>query len=219
MFTGHLAIGFAGKRVVPKISLGTWMMAVMLADLLAFVFMIGGIESFRPVPGVAANRMLGDIPYSHSLLMDVLWAGLLAVGFYLFRRHPRGALLLFGAVSSHWVLDVISHRPDMPLAPGVKPLFGLGLWNSIPATVMVEGGAWLAAIIVYVHATKSKNWVGLIAFWIGIALLTVSWLANITAGIDPNPVRAGANGLVFFSLMIVWAYWMNRVRYFKTSSM
>lgn len=219
MFTGHLAIGLAGKQMEPKISLGTWMMAVMLADLLAFVFMIGGIERFRPVSGVATNRMLGEIPYSHSLLMDAFWAGFLAAGFYLWRRNQRGAWLLFGAVLSHWVLDVTSHRPDLPLAPGVKPLLGLGLWNSLPATVIIEGAVWLAAIVLYVRATKSKNWIGLIAFWIGIVLLTVSWLGNITAGIDPNPVRAGVNGLVFFSLLIAWAYWMNRARYFKTSSM
>lgn len=219
MFTGHLAIGFAGKRIAPDISLGTWMMAAMLADLAAFVLMIGGIERFRPVANVATNRMLGEIPYSHSLATDLLWAALLALGFYLWRRHPRGALLLFGVVLSHWVLDVISHRPDMALAPGVRPLLGLGLWNSIPATLIVEGSAWLVAIIYYVRATKGKNWLGVIAFWLGVALLTISWLGNISGGIDPNPVRAGVNGLVFFSLMILWAYWMNRARYFKTSSM
>lgn len=219
MFTGHLAMGLAGKQIEPKISLGTWMTAAMLADLLAFVFMLGGIERFRPVSGVAANRMLGEIPYSHSLLTDTLWALLFAAGFYLWRRSARGALLLSVTVLSHWILDVVSHRPDMALAPGVKPLLGLGLWNSIPATALVEGGVWIAALILYVRATKRKNWPGLLAFWLGLALLTVSWLGNITAGIDPSPVRAGVNGLLFFSLTIAWAYWMNRARYFKTSSM
>ena len=219
MFTGHLAIGFAGKRLEPNVSLGTWMTAAMLADLIAFILMIGGIERFRPVSGVATNRMLGEIPYSHSLLMDVLWAGLFAAGFYLWRRQPRGALLLFGAALSHWVLDVVSHRQDMPLAPGAKPLLGLGLWNSLPETLLLEGGLWLAAVIFYCRVTQSKNWVIVLAFWIGIVLLTVSWVGNITAGIDPNPVRAGINGLVFFSIVIVWAYWMNRARYLKTSSM
>jgi len=219
MFVGHLAIGLAGKRMERNISLGTWTAAAMLADLIAFILMIGGIERFRPVSGVAANRMLGEIPYSHSLLMDVIWAGFFAAGFYLWRRERRGALLLFGAVLSHWVLDVISHRPDMPLAPGAKPLLGLGLWNSLPATVLVEGGLWLAAIVLSWPAMRSKNWISVVAFWIGIVLLTISWLGNITAGIDPNPARAGINGLVFFSLVIGWAYWMNRVRYFKTSSM
>ncbi len=219
MFTGHLAVGFAGKRIEPKISLGTWIAAALLADLLFFVFAIAGVERVGPLAGATTNRFVGDMPYSHSLLMDVVWAGLLALGFYLWRRHSRGAWLLFGAVLSHWVLDVISHRPDMPLAPGATPLLGFGLWNSFPATVLVEGGAWLVAIIVYVRATKSESWVRVLVFWLGIGLWTVAWLANITAGIDPNPVRVGVNGLVFFSLAIAWAYWMNRARYFKTSSM
>ena len=219
MLTGHLAIGFAGKRIEPNISLGTWMTAAMFADLVAFALVIGGVEKFRPVPNVATNRMVGEIPYSHSLAMDALWAGLFAAGFYLWRRHRRGAWLLFGVVLSHWVLDVMSHRPDMALAPGATRLLGLGLWNSIPAAVIVEGGAWLTAIIVYVRATKGASWYSVIAFWVGIVILTASWLGNISAGIDPNPVRAGVNGLIFFSLMIAWAYWMNRARYFKTSSM
>jgi len=220
VFTGHLAVGFAGKRIEPKISLGTWIAAAMLADLLFFVFAIAGVERAGSLAGATTNRFVGDVPYSHSLLMDAVWAGLFALGFYLWRRRSRGAWLLFGAVLSHWVLDVISHRPDMPLAPGATPLLGFGLWNSFPATALVEGGAWLVAINVYVRATKSESWVGVLVFWLGIALLTVSWLGNITAGIDPNPVRAGVNGLVFFSLAIGWAYWMNRARvYFKTSSM
>jgi hypothetical protein len=219
VFTGHLAVGFAGKQMEPRISLGTWMAAAMLADLLFFVFAIAGLERSRTFAGATTNRFVGDMPYSHSLLMDAVWAGLFALGFYLGRRQPRGAWLLCAAVLSHWVLDVASHRPDMPLAPGVTPLLGFGLWNSFPATVLLEGGAWLIAIIVYVRATKSRNWIGALAFWMGVALLTAAWLGNIAAGVDPNPVRAGVNGLIFFSLAIAWAYWMNRARYFKTSSM
>ena len=189
--------------------------------LARFVFMIGGIERFRPVSGVATNRMLGEIPYSHSLLMDALWAASLGgVDFTCGAGARRAApLLLFGAVLSHWVLDVISHRPDMALAPGVKPLLGLGLWNSLPATVMLEGGVWLAAIILYVRATKSKNWLGLARILVGdrAADRLLAWKHHRRH--RPQSRRAGVNGLVFFSLMIAWAYWMNRARYFKTSSM
>jgi membrane-bound metal-dependent hydrolase YbcI (DUF457 family) len=218
MLAGHLAVGFAGKCIGPKISLGTWTTAALLADLLAFVFMISGWERFRPLPEVASNRFVGEIPFSHSLLVNALWGAMLAAGFYLWRRNRSGATLLFAAVLSHWVLDVVSHRPDMPLVPGTRPLLGFGLWNSVPATVIVEGGLWLAAIVVYVRATRSRNWLSAIVFWLGIALFTVSWLGNITAGIDPDPTRAGVNGLIFFSLIIAWACWMNRARYFKTSS-
>ena len=212
MFVGHLAIGLTGKRIEPRISLGTWIVAALLADLIVFPLLIGGIERFHAVPGVTVNRIAGDIPYSHSLLMDTVWAGLFAGAYFLLRRYPRGAWLLFAAVLSHWVLDFVSHRPDMLLAPGTHAAFGLGLWNSIPATLAVEGGFWLLAIIFYVRATKPKNRAGTYVFWIGVVLFTLAWYGNITAGMNPNPVRAGVSGLIFFTLMVAWAYWINRLR-------
>jgi hypothetical protein len=207
-----LAIGLTGKRIEPRISLGTWIVAALLADLIVFPLLIGGIERFHAVPGVTVNRIAGDIPYSHSLLMDTVWAGLFAGAYFLLRRYPRGAWLLFAAVLSHWVLDFVSHRPDMLLAPGTHAAFGLGLWNSIPATLAVEGGFWLLAIIFYVRATKPKNRAGTYVFWIGVVLFTLAWYGNITAGMNPNPVRAGVSGLIFFTLMVAWAYWINRLR-------
>jgi len=188
------------------------MLAALLADLLVFPLLIAGVEHFRAEPGVTVNRMVGDIPYSHSLLMDAVWAGLFAGAYFVWRRYARGAWLLFAAVLSHWLLDFVSHRPDMLLAPGTHAFLGLGLWNSIPATLIVEGGLWLLAIIVYVRATQPKKRTGTYAFWIGVVLLTLACYGNITSGIDPNPVRAGVSGLIFFSLIVAWAYWINRLR-------
>jgi hypothetical protein len=203
MLVGHLAVGLIGTRVEPKISLGTWMLAALLADLICFPLLIAGVERFHD--GV------GEIPYSHSLVMDTIWAALLAAAYLLRRRYTPGAWLLFAAVLSHWVLDVISHRPDMQLAPGVHAVLGLGLWNSITATLIVEGGFWLIAILVYLRAARPKKFTGIFAFWGGIALVTLSWYSNIHRGIDPNPVKAGVGGLIFFSLIVVWAYWINRL--------
>jgi hypothetical protein len=212
MFAGHLAVGLVGKRIEPRISLGTWTLAALAADLLFFVFLLGGIEHIGIASGVTVNRFVGDIPYSHSLLMDAIWGGLFAAAYWMRARHPRGAWLLFGAVVSHWVLDFISHRPDMQLAPGTHAVFGLELWNSIPATLVLEGGAWLLALVLYSSATRARTRVGIYAFWSGAALLTLAFYGNITGGIDPNPVRAGTSGLIFFSLTVAWAYWMNRAR-------
>jgi hypothetical protein len=204
MFVGHLSVGLLGKRAEPKISLGTWMLAVMLADFLAFPLLIARVERFGgPSPGIA---------FSHSLLMDAVWAALLASAYYLRRHRRRGAWLLFGAVLSHWLLDVVSHRSDMPLAPGAAPVFGWGLWNSVPATLAVEGGFWLLAIVFYVRGSHPTRRAGIYGFWIGAALLTLSWYSNITKGMEPDPVKAGVGGLIFFSLMVAWAYWMNRAR-------
>ena len=129
MFVGHLAVSLIAKRLEPRISLGTWILAAMLADLLTFPLIILGIENFRKVHGVKLNRMVGqNIAYSHSLLMLSIWAALFA-GIYFLRRHyARGAWLLFAVVISHWLLDVVSHRPDMPLAPGTQTRASCGHW-------------------------------------------------------------------------------------------
>jgi len=204
MLVGHLGVGFAAKRLQPSISLGTWMLAALLADLICFPLLIAGVERFS---GGQAS-----IPYSHSLLMDLMWGTLAGGLFFLWRRNARGAWLLAGAVVSHWVLDVVSHRPDMQLMPGMATRFGLGLWNSIPATLIVEGGLWVAGIVVYLRTAKSRGRTGVIAFWAGVVLWTLAWSGNIRRGMDPDPVKAGVGGLIFFALLILWAYWMNATR-------
>ena len=213
MFVGHAATALVTKRVEPKVSLGTWLLAAFLADLFTFPLLLAGVERFTVDPGVTTNRVIGsDIAFSHSLLMNLIFGVLLAGVYYFRQRYSRGAWLLVGVVLSHWLLDVISHRPDMPLAPGVRATFGLGLWNSIPATLLVEGGFWLLAIIFYYRATEAKNRAGVYGFWIGIALLTLLWYGNIRRGMDPDPVRAGVGGLILFPLLVAWAYWINRLR-------
>jgi membrane-bound metal-dependent hydrolase YbcI (DUF457 family) len=214
MLVGHFAVGLAAKRVEPTISLGALVLAAMLADLLWCIFMIAGIEQvqFRPGTGAANYYAASNIAMSHSLLMDALWAGLLAAGYFLRQRYPRGAWILFGAVVSHWLLDWISHRPDMPLAPGTHRHFGLGLWTSIPATVIVEGGFWLLAVIFYARATHAKKRAGVYAYWSVIVILTLAWYNNIAGPPPPDPRAAPIVSFAFFSLTVAWAYWMNRLR-------
>src|SRR6185503_8449059 len=194
-------------------SLGTWALAALLADLVAFLLLILAIEHFAEVPGATSNRIIGrSIAYSHSLLTIAIYSALFAVVYFLLRRYWREALLLSCVVLTHWLLDVVSHRPDMPLAPGVSVVFGLGLWNSLHATLLLEGGFWLLSIILYVRATQARSRAGHFVFWIGVVLVTTLWYGNISAGMDPNPIKAGVGGLVIFSLVVAWAYWMNRLR-------
>lgn len=217
MVVGHFGVAFLARRAEPGISLGTAVLAAILVDLVCFVLLIAGVERFETVPGARLNRLVGhDIAYSHSLLMGVMSAALFAGVYFLVRRYPRGAWILFGLVLSHWVLDFVSHRPDMRLAPGVGPAFGLGLWNSLPAALAVEGGFWVLAMVVYVRATRARNWAGIYGFWPVAALLGLALYANITAGVGSDPVKAGINGLITFSLLVAWAYWMNRVRVLRT---
>jgi hypothetical protein len=211
MFVGHFAVGLAAKRLEPAISLG---MAPILADLLWCLFMIAGIEHVQFKPGMGAVNYLtaSDIAMSHSLLMDGLWASLFAIAYFLRRRYPRGAWLLFGAVLSHWLLDWIAHRPDMPLAPGAHTYFGLGLWASVPATIVLEGGFWLVAVLLYARGTRPRKRTGVYAYWSFVAVLTLAWYNNIAGPPPRDPHTAPIVSFIFFSLAVAWAYWMNRLR-------
>lgn len=132
MLVGHFAVGLGAKPIAPKVSLGTLMLAAVAADLLFWAFVLLSVEHVRVQPGITATNALDlyDIPLSHSLLMDTVWAVLLGGVYFLRHRNPRGASVLAMVVLSHWVLDFVSHRPDMPLAPGLHANLGLGLYNS-----------------------------------------------------------------------------------------
>jgi len=214
MLVGHVAAGMVGKRAAPQVSLGTLVLAAFLCDLLWGAFLLTGLEQIIIKPGRGAAHYLDavDFSLSHGLATTVLWAALFAGVWFLRRRDTRAALVLFALVVSHWLLDFISHGPDMALAPGVHARVGLGLWNSIPATIVVEGGFWLIAVILYTRATQPRTRLTAFVFWIFIGLLTLVWYNNI-AGPPPASPRAAAIGsLIFFSVIVAWAYWMNASR-------
>jgi hypothetical protein len=212
MLVGHFAVAFVGKRIEPSLSLGTLALASMFADILWPIFSIAGIEYVDGEPG--GSRTPLDIAISHSLLMVTIWAALFAGAYFLWRYyryrepHSRALLILFAAVLSHWLLDSASHKHA--LAPGAHSYFGFGLWSHFYATIIVEGGFWLLAIILYARATSPRNRAGVYAFWPVVVFLTYVWLANIRKG--PPPPKAVIGSLIFFLLIVLWAYWMNRAR-------
>ena len=190
------------------------MVAAALSDILWIVFFASGIEQVVIQPGlmVANSLNLVYIPFSHSLLMDAVWGSVLAGIYFLLRRDSRGAWVLFAAVVSHWVLDFATHRPDMPLAPGIDLRFGLGLWNSRIATFLVEGALWLGAIVVYARGSRSRTRVGAFAFWTMIVLLTLLWIVSLRGDPPPSLKSLAIVNSVFFGIVETWAFWMNRNR-------
>jgi hypothetical protein len=172
MFIGHYALGLAAKRLAPRTSLGTLFAAPTFADLLWPVFLLIGWEEARMVPGPNPflNLWLDSIPVSHSLAALTAW-GLLFGYLYKTRTgYMRGAVVVGLLVLSHWVLDVITHRPDMPLYPGSVTL-GLGLWTSVVGTLVVEGLLFIACMAIYMQTTRAKDGIGRWGFWALIVVL------------------------------------------------
>ena len=214
MFVGHFAVALAAKPVARKVSLGTLILAAALSDLLWIVFFASGVEEVVIQPGImVANSLnLVYIPFSHSLLMDAIWGGLFAAVYFFLRQDSRGAWILFALVLSHWVLDVATHRPDMPLAPGIDMRFGLGLWNSRAATFLFEGALWFGAIIFYTRSTRARGRAGVYGFWSMIVLLTALWVISLRGDPPPSLAALAIVNTIFFAIVEAWAYWMNRAR-------
>jgi hypothetical protein len=207
VFLGHIAVGLAGKRAAPGVSLGTWIASVQLVDLVWPVLLLAHVEHVRIAPGNTAFTPLDfyDYPVTHSLIGCAVWALVFAAVSMLARKNVRTAVLLAAGVLSHWVLDVVSHRPDMPVLPH-GPYVGLGLWNSVPATLCVELLMFAAGLGLYVRRPGGATRV---SFWVFVAFLLIAYTAAAFGPPPPN-VQALAWSAMALWLLVPWAWWVDR---------
>lgn len=213
MFIGHYALGLAAKRAAPRACLGLLFAAPTLADLLWPVFLLLGWERahVEPGPNPFLTLWLDDYPISHSLFTLIIWGALLA---YWHRRRSgdqRAALIVGLLVVSHWLLDFITHRPDEPIYPG-GPEVGLGLWNYVAATVIVETLMLLAGIVVYLRSTRARDGIGRWGFW-GLILLLAGGYYGALFTPTPTDIKALAiGGIIFGWMYVLLAWWVDRHR-------
>ena len=206
MFVGHLALGLAAKKQAPAVNLGWFVAAVCALDLVWPIFVIAGIEHVHADAAATAFTPLvfDAYPWSHSLLMACVWGGLLAAIGRWRTPVPVGGLL-FALVVSHWLLDFVSHAPDMPLWPGTaSPKVGLGLWYSIPATLIVEGAMWVAGIWLFLR-TRGRWTIGAkIWFWSLVVICTAMWASGPWGPLPPSGKVLGVFSLIGW-LLVPWA--------------
>jgi hypothetical protein len=213
MFLGHFGAGFAAKGVAPRVSLGTLFLAAQLVDLLWPTLLLLGVERVEIRPGITRVTPLDFVhyPWSHSLVMGVAWGAVLGVVYWLARRSWRGAIVAGALVLSHWLLDLVVHRPDLPLAPGTGPRLGLGLWDSLPATLAVELGLLAAGFAIYLRSTRALDRFGALAPWGLAAFLLGIYAGNVLGPPPPNTMAIAWVGQAQW-LLVAFAYWLDRHR-------
>jgi hypothetical protein len=218
MFLGHFGVALAAKRVAPRPSLGTAVLAAQWADGIWPIFLLLGIEQVAIRPGITAVTPLDFVsyPYSHSLLADATWAVLFAGVYGMSRKDWRGAAWLAALVLSHWVLDAASHRPDMPTWPG-GPVVGAGLWYSLPATLIVEFVLFAAGIALYLRATRTRDALGNVLPWAFVVTLAVLYLGAVFGPPPPSVAALATTGLAGW-LFVGWAYWIDRHRVLEAAA-
>ncbi len=213
MFIGHYGVGFSGKKVVSMPSLGTMFFAAQFLDLLWPFLILLGIERVKIEPGLTASNPLDFTyyPFSHSLFFAIVWALLFGFIYFLVKRNLRSSIILGLLVISHWVLDLIVHIPDLPLTPWTSLKVGIGLWNSLIFSAVIEVIIFCAGAYLYMIATKAKNKKGSFGFWGLVIFLLLIYFLNITGPPPPSVQAIGYAGLMQW-LIIIWAYWIDRNR-------
>jgi hypothetical protein len=214
MFIGHAAAGFAAKKLAPRASLPWLLVAPWLLDFLWPVFLVLGVERVRP--RTAASPFLNldfvSYPWSHSLVMALVWAALFAFAYVHVTRDRRGALVIGALVVSHWAIDLLVHVPDLPLWPGPSARYGLGLWRFPAYTMFVEGVMFVGGLAVYVACTRPRDRTGNLALGGLVAfLLGIYWL-SLSGGPPPSHLAIAGTMLVFGGVLVPWAAWVDRHR-------
>jgi hypothetical protein len=191
MFVGHYGVSFAAKRVAPSVPLWVLFVAVQLLDVFWAPLVLLGIEKVRIVPGITASNPfdLYYMPYTHSLLAALLWSAGAFLVYRLSARHgaPGQAAVVVGlAVLSHWILDFLVHRPDLPLYDNTAKV-GLGLWN-VPAVAFgLEAALLFGGMGLYFGAASAPRR-PMVLF--GLVMLAIQ--AYIFFGPPPVSDRAAA---------------------------
>ncbi len=213
MFIGHFAVGFGAKRFAPAVSLGTLFIAAQFLDLLWPVLVLAGVEHVAIAPGMTRMTPLdfAHYPYTHSLVMAIAWAALLGIAARLYLKNNRAALVIAACVVSHWLLDLLVHRPDLPLAPAAGGKYGLGLWNHPVAETLLEAGLFIAGIVLYVRSTVAVNKTGRYVLVVLVALLALIHAGNMLGPPPPDVQAIGWAGNLQW-LFVLLAWWADRNR-------
>jgi len=222
MFLGHFAVGFALKRAAPRTSLGTLVAAAQFLDLLWPWLLLLGWERVRIVAGDTpfTNLAFDSYPISHSLVMAIVWGAAFGGAYFARTRHRTASIWIAMAVISHWVLDWITHVPDLPIAPwspGRDIKAGLGLWHSVAGTLVVEAALFAAGVWIYARTTRARDRMGTVNFRVYVVALVAIYVSSIVGPPPPDPHSLAIFALALW-LLPPWAAWVDKHRSVQSDS-
>jgi hypothetical protein len=220
VFVGHYGPSLAVKAVKNSIPLWILFIAVQLLDVFWSIFVLLGVEKVRIAPGITATNPLDlyYMPYTHSLVGAMLWSIAAGIAYCLFRKVDGWSAAVFvgAAVFSHWVLDWIVHRPDLPLYDNSVKV-GLGLWNYPVFAFVLEIVVLFSGMYLYMRTTRPLARGG--SFGIVIfGFVMLAFQAYVFFGPPPSSDKAAAvTALVLYSAFAGTAYWLDGKRTPRTT--
>lgn len=181
MFIGHYGLAFGVKKAAPQISLLTLFVAVEFVDILWPFLLLLNVEQVKVTPGITVVTPFDFVhyPYTHSLLMGIVWGLLYGMVYWFFKKDVKSATIVGLAVLSHWFLDLVVHIADLPLTPFTSTKVGMGLWNSLGGTVILELIIFTIGAYLYYKGTKAINNKGKWGFWLLVAFFLLTDFYNM----------------------------------------
>jgi hypothetical protein len=216
MFAGHIGAALAVGRFERAVNIGVFIAAALLLDFLLWLFVLLGLESaVIPADFADTHQAKFVFPYSHSLVASVVWSAIAgAVGLACcsqLKQRWWAAALIAAAVLSHWLLDALVHRPELPLAGGAAPVMGIGLWRHMPVALTLEATIVAVGLVLFVRGTgltRGRS-IALIALSVAVMAFTAGGMT-----VAPPPPSAGAmagSSLVTLVCICLLYWWLGRV--------
>jgi hypothetical protein len=216
MFAGHIGVALAAARVEPRVNVGLLITAALLLDLLLWFFVLLGWESVVIPPTFAQTHQPEFVfPYSHGLLASAAWSALAgAFALLLYKNHGaeklRPALLIAGVVFSHWLLDALVHRPELPVTGAASLQLGLGLWDHKPVALVVEAALVLAGMLLFFPGSGLARPRKLALASLLLLLLAFTVVGMTVAPPPPSAAAMAASSLGTIVLVGVLFGWLGR---------
>jgi len=206
MFIGHYGPAFGAKAAAPAIPLSVLFLAVQWMDVVWSALVLAGIEKLKIEPGYteASPLVLYYMPYTHSLggslALSAIFGG--AVALFFKAQRARVFLVCAAAVFSHWILDLIVHKPDLWIYDDLKVGFGLWrwMWLSLPLElIFLWAGAWL--YVRFVPARRGRD----VRLWAFVVAMSV---VQVYADLGPAPASPRAEAvtaLLAYTVLVLLA--------------
>lgn len=212
MFVGHYSASFVIKKADSSIPLWLLFVAAQFIDILWATFILTGTEKMRIVPGFTASNPLDlyYMPYTHSLAGALFWAVLAGIIYLLWKRFSKLSALLVGvAVFSHWILDLVVHRPDLSLYDDTLKM-GLGLWNYPIVSLMLEMALLAGSTIFYLAGNARVNRSERKRIILFVAVLVVIGVINLLLPPPPSTGIFAIEALASYIAFALVAFWIEK---------
>jgi hypothetical protein len=217
MFAGHIGAALALSRAERRLNVGILVTAAVLLDLVLWVLVIVGWESVTiPADFGSTHQARFVFPYSHGLVASLIWSALAGTGAWaacapLGPARARAAMLVAAAVFSHWLLDALVHRPEMPLIGAASPAVGAGLWDDMAVALLMETAIVLGGMLLFMPGSGLSRGKSLALAALSLATLGFTVLGMAFAPPPPSALAMAGSSLVTLIVVCALFAWLGHL--------